>query len=151
MNSVLRFFKLNFIQIEYLSIFGTFLAEAFGTPEVIVTKPSPDQATASTLAGSGANFRPENSTLVHVLVHRESEEYEKDEEGIAETREQQSQEEKKKKKRENGAPAQTSGLLIIFLLIIFFSFFFFCFNFLVRFYFIKIFFVLILNCFCSWN
>ncbi|XP_037825375.1 LOW QUALITY PROTEIN: sodium channel protein 60E-like [Lucilia sericata] len=40
------------------------------TPEVIVTKPSPDQSVIVPLG-----LRPENSTLVHVLVHRESEEY----------------------------------------------------------------------------
>ncbi|XP_065369010.1 sodium channel protein 60E [Calliphora vicina] len=40
------------------------------TPEVIVTKPSPDQSIIVPLG-----LRPENSTLVHVLVHRESEEY----------------------------------------------------------------------------
>ncbi|XP_073812240.1 na channel protein 60E [Musca autumnalis] len=44
------------------------------TPEVIVTKPSPDQ-TALPLG-----LRPENSTLVHVLVHRESEEYKEEDE-----------------------------------------------------------------------
>ncbi|XP_023033552.1 sodium channel protein 60E [Drosophila willistoni] len=45
-------------------------------PEVIVTKPSPDQQTHPTHT---LNLRPDNATLVHVLVHRESEEY-KDEE-----------------------------------------------------------------------
>ncbi|XP_067630184.1 sodium channel protein 60E isoform X2 [Eurosta solidaginis] len=44
------------------------------TPEVIVTKPSPEQQ----MGPSG--LRPDNATLVHVLVHRESEEY-KDEVG----------------------------------------------------------------------
>ncbi|XP_030387841.1 sodium channel protein 60E [Scaptodrosophila lebanonensis] len=42
-------------------------------PEVIVTKPSPDQQMHP------LTLRPDNATLVHVLVHRESEEY-KDEE-----------------------------------------------------------------------
>lgn len=45
------------------------------TPEVIVTKPSPEQ---SSLPLGG--LRPENSTLVHVLVHRESEEYKEEDE-----------------------------------------------------------------------
>lgn len=44
------------------------------TPEVIVTKPSPDQGIIAPLG-----LRPENSTLVHVLVHRESEEYKEEE------------------------------------------------------------------------
>ncbi|XP_036331768.1 sodium channel protein 60E [Rhagoletis pomonella] len=47
------------------------------TPEVIVTKPSPEQQSGP------LGLRPDNSTLVHVLVHRESEEYkeEEDDEG----------------------------------------------------------------------
>uniref|UniRef100_A0A1I8MS87 Sodium channel protein n=1 Tax=Musca domestica TaxID=7370 RepID=A0A1I8MS87_MUSDO len=44
------------------------------TPEVIVTKPSPEQSTLP------LGLRPENSTLVHVLVHRESEEYKEEDE-----------------------------------------------------------------------
>ncbi|XP_059225604.1 sodium channel protein 60E isoform X7 [Stomoxys calcitrans] len=44
------------------------------TPEVIVTKPSPEQSSLP------LGLRPENSTLVHVLVHRESEEYKEEEE-----------------------------------------------------------------------
>ncbi|XP_054090096.1 sodium channel protein 60E [Zeugodacus cucurbitae] len=42
-------------------------------PEVIVTKPSPEQQSGP------LGLRPENSTLVHVLVHRESEEYKEEE------------------------------------------------------------------------
>ncbi|KAL9916057.1 na channel protein 60E isoform 2-T2 [Glossina fuscipes fuscipes] len=44
------------------------------TPEVIVTKPSPEQTIIS------LGLRPDNSTLVHVLVHRESEEYKEEDE-----------------------------------------------------------------------
>lgn len=52
-----------------------FLQAAEGpTPEVIVTKPSPEQSTLP------LGLRPENSTLVHVLVHRESEEYKEEDE-----------------------------------------------------------------------
>lgn len=40
---------------------------------MIVTKPSPDQQSGP------MGLRPENSTLVHVLVHRESEEYKEEE------------------------------------------------------------------------
>ncbi|XP_051859441.1 sodium channel protein 60E isoform X1 [Drosophila albomicans] len=44
-------------------------------PEVIVTKPSPEQQTHPLAHGHSLSLRPDNATLVHVLVHRESEEY----------------------------------------------------------------------------
>ncbi|XP_070140733.1 sodium channel protein 60E [Drosophila kikkawai] len=47
-------------------------------PEVIVTKPSPDQQTHPHSHSLG--LRPDNATLVHVLVHRESEEYKEEDE-----------------------------------------------------------------------
>ncbi|EDW02407.1 GH19910 [Drosophila grimshawi] len=47
-------------------------------PEVIVTKPSPDQQTHPHVHALG--LRPDNATLVHVLVHRESEEYKDEDE-----------------------------------------------------------------------
>lgn len=43
---------------------------------ILVTKPSPEAPTGPTLTS-------ENSTLVHVLVHRESEEYKNDEEEVS--------------------------------------------------------------------
>lgn len=42
-----------------------------------MTKPSPEQQISS---GVSLGLRPENSTLVHVLVHRESDEYKEEEE-----------------------------------------------------------------------
>ncbi|XP_015039175.2 sodium channel protein 60E isoform X3 [Drosophila pseudoobscura] len=48
-------------------------------PEVIVTRPSPDQQTHPHMHALG--LRPDNATLVHVLVHRESEEYKEEDEG----------------------------------------------------------------------
>ncbi|KAH8410967.1 hypothetical protein KR222_004113 [Zaprionus bogoriensis] len=52
-------------------------------PEVIVTKPSPEQQTHPHSHVHALSLRPDNATLVHVLVHRESEEYkdEEDDEG----------------------------------------------------------------------
>nr|XP_032292108.1 sodium channel protein 60E isoform X3 [Drosophila virilis] len=47
-------------------------------PEVIVTKPSPEQQTHPHVHALG--LRPDNATLVHVLVHRESEEYKEEDE-----------------------------------------------------------------------
>ncbi|KAH8261594.1 hypothetical protein KR044_012109 [Drosophila immigrans] len=44
-------------------------------PEVIVTRPSPEQQTHPMSHGHSLSLRPDNATLVHVLVHRESEEY----------------------------------------------------------------------------
>ncbi|KAM8711365.1 hypothetical protein ACLKA7_000494 [Drosophila subpalustris] len=51
-------------------------------PEVIVTRPSPEQQThpLSHPHGHALSLRPDNATLVHVLVHRESEEYKEEEE-----------------------------------------------------------------------
>ncbi|XP_026836352.1 sodium channel protein 60E isoform X1 [Drosophila erecta] len=45
-------------------------------PEVIVTRPSPEQQTHP----HSLSLRPDNATLVHVLVHRESEEYKEEDE-----------------------------------------------------------------------
>lgn len=45
---------------------------------MIVTKPSPDQQTHPHQLSLG--LRPDNATLVHVLVHRESEEYKEEDE-----------------------------------------------------------------------
>lgn len=50
-------------------------AEA-SAPEVIVTRPSPEQQTHP----HSLSLRPDNATLVHVLVHRESEEYKEEDE-----------------------------------------------------------------------
>ncbi|EDW08256.2 uncharacterized protein Dmoj_GI19866, isoform D [Drosophila mojavensis] len=47
-------------------------------PEVIVTKPSPEQQKHPHV--HALSLRPDNATLVHVLVHRESEEYKEDDE-----------------------------------------------------------------------
>ncbi|XP_017866410.1 PREDICTED: sodium channel protein 60E isoform X4 [Drosophila arizonae] len=47
-------------------------------PEVIVTKPSPEQQTHPHV--HALSLRPDNATLVHVLVHRESEEYKEEDE-----------------------------------------------------------------------
>lgn len=49
-------------------------------PEVIVTKPSPEQQTHPHSHVHALSLRPDNATLVHVLVHRESEEYKDDDE-----------------------------------------------------------------------
>ncbi|KAH8291379.1 hypothetical protein KR054_011068 [Drosophila jambulina] len=56
---------------------NAFVSEA-PAPEVIVTKPSPDQQTHPHAHSLG--LRPDNATLVHVLVHRESEEYKEEDE-----------------------------------------------------------------------
>ncbi|KAH8254520.1 hypothetical protein KR032_010630 [Drosophila birchii] len=56
---------------------NAFVSEA-PAPEVIVTKPSPDQQTHPHSHSLG--LRPDNATLVHVLVHRESEEYKEEDE-----------------------------------------------------------------------
>ncbi|XP_032306804.1 sodium channel protein 60E isoform X3 [Drosophila ananassae] len=56
---------------------NAFVSEA-PAPEVIVTKPSPDQQTHPHQLSLG--LRPDNATLVHVLVHRESEEYKEEDE-----------------------------------------------------------------------
>lgn len=47
---------------------------------MIVTKPSPEQQTHPHSHVHALSLRPDNATLVHVLVHRESEEYKDDEE-----------------------------------------------------------------------
>nr|XP_016928398.1 sodium channel protein 60E isoform X5 [Drosophila suzukii] len=54
---------------------NAFVSEA-PAPEVIVTRPSPDQQTHP----HSLSLRPDNATLVHVLVHRESEEYKEEDE-----------------------------------------------------------------------
>ncbi|KAH8283438.1 hypothetical protein KR018_001668, partial [Drosophila ironensis] len=57
---------------------NAFVSEA-PAPEVIVTKPSPEQQTHPHSLSLG--LRPDNATLVHVLVHRESEEYKEEDDG----------------------------------------------------------------------
>ncbi|XP_044778464.1 sodium channel protein 60E isoform X12 [Drosophila simulans] len=54
---------------------NAFVSEA-PAPEVIVTRPSPEQQTHP----HSLSLRPDNATLVHVLVHRESEEYKEEDE-----------------------------------------------------------------------
>ncbi|XP_064547056.1 sodium channel protein 60E isoform X2 [Drosophila montana] len=56
---------------------NAYVSEA-AAPEVIVTKPSPEQQTHPHVHALG--LRPDNATLVHVLVHRESEEYKDEDE-----------------------------------------------------------------------
>ncbi|KAH8346354.1 hypothetical protein KR084_006883 [Drosophila pseudotakahashii] len=62
-------------QLTKVLLFCRLPAEA-PAPEVIVTRPSPDQQTHP----HSLSLRPDNATLVHVLVHRESEEYKEEDE-----------------------------------------------------------------------
>lgn len=61
----------------HFSHFDNLAADA-PAPEVIVTKPSPEQQTHPHV--HALSLRPDNATLVHVLVHRESEEYKEEDE-----------------------------------------------------------------------
>ncbi|XP_017837451.1 sodium channel protein 60E isoform X2 [Drosophila busckii] len=58
---------------------NAFVSDA-SAPEVIVTKPSPDQQSMPHSHAHALGLRPDNATLVHVLVHRESEEYKEEDE-----------------------------------------------------------------------
>ncbi|XP_037923835.1 sodium channel protein 60E isoform X3 [Hermetia illucens] len=55
---------------------NAFVSDGPAEVSILVTKPSPEAPTGPTLTS-------ENSTLVHVLVHRESEEYKNDEEEVS--------------------------------------------------------------------